>query len=52
MLVLFLGKESPAKKYVDFHYTDGSVVRYWVDVTAAVPVRARAARKVTRKAGR
>lgn len=38
-LVLFLGKEAPKKKYVDFHYTDGSVVRYWVDVTAALPSR-------------
>lgn len=44
-LVLFLGKEAPEKKYVDFHYTDGSTVRYWVDVTAALPSRIRTVAK-------
>lgn len=50
-LILFLGKEAPKKKYVDFHYTDGSTVRYWVDVTAVAPVKARATKRATKKAG-
>lgn len=50
ILVIFLGKESPERKYVDLHYTDGSTVRYWVDVSAALPVRAaRGGRPVARK---
>lgn len=49
ILIVFLGKDAPERKYFDFHYTDGSVVRYWVDVTAAAKVKMTRKKAVTAK---